>query len=53
MKICSLGAELFHAGGQADMKLTIVAFRPFRTRVEIAKEVKCTGEDFSVFNTTM
>ena len=28
MKVCPVGAELFHAGGRTDMKL-IVAFRSF------------------------
>jgi hypothetical protein len=29
MKICSVGAELFHADGQTDMAKLIVAFRYF------------------------
>jgi hypothetical protein len=34
-------------------EVTIVTFRPFRTRLEIVKEVKCTGRDFSVSNTSV
>jgi hypothetical protein len=29
LKICPLGAELFHADGQTDMTKLIVAFRSF------------------------
>jgi hypothetical protein len=39
MKVCPVGAELFHAGGRTDMK-RIVAFRSFWTRflTEIAHD---------------
>jgi hypothetical protein len=34
MKICPVGAELFHADGQTDMTKLIVTFRNLRTRIE-------------------
>jgi hypothetical protein len=34
MKILPVGADLFHADGQTDMKKLIVAFRILRTRLK-------------------
>jgi hypothetical protein len=48
-----IGSRVVPCGRTGRHEVTIVAFRPFRTRLEIAKEVKYTGEDFSLFNTTM
>jgi len=36
MKICPLGAKLFHADGQTDMKKLIVALRKFANAPKIA-----------------
>ena len=48
-----IGSRVVPCGRTGRHEFTIVAFRPFRTRLEIAKAVKCTGEDFSVSNTTV
>jgi len=48
-----IGSRVVPCGRTDGHDITVVAFRPFRTRLEIVKEFKCTGEDFSVSNTSV
>ena len=42
MKICSTGAELFHAGERADMAKLIIAFRNFANASKTTPDNKLT-----------
>jgi hypothetical protein len=43
MKVCPVGAELFHTDGQTDMMKLIVAFRNMRTPLINEFDYVCTG----------
>ena len=43
MKICTVGAELFHAVGRTDVTKLIVNFAIFRTRLKMVLKKKKDG----------